>query len=443
MQLRNPESVSIDDDHGRGSLDVDTDFDHGRRNKDLDPVAAGLMGEAAHRVVLLLAGHPAVQHSDAQACKGARRQLLGDFDDRCDWGLVGGIRVGLTAPICVLPNPRAHDEDPVTGLHLLAHSRPGSLDQGRLLPRRDNMGSDGRAASRKLAQGGDIQVAEHGHGDGTRDGSRRHDEHVGPHATACLCREGSPLLDAESMLLVDDDEAEVTELDGVLQQGVRAHDDACIPGDHVKQLAAPGRGALGAGEERHLRRAGIAAEHSGLGQRPEHRGDRPVVLHREYLRRREQRCLTTGVDHAEHRPEGHDCLPAPDITLDEPVHRMTRCKVVGDLLADLDLSAGEGERQALVEGPLKRTATDDPGGRGELGHRCLSLGEHDLQDERLLESQASMRLRHLAVARGPVHLSKGLREADDSLHLPHPLGNRIREVAQRVEDDADGTGDLP
>ena len=44
-----------------------------------------------------------------------------------------------------------------------------------------------------------------------------------------LGAQGVALLDAEAVLLVDDDEAEVGELDAFLQQGVRADDDAGPP----------------------------------------------------------------------------------------------------------------------------------------------------------------------------------------------------------------------
>ena len=41
-----------------------------------------------------------------------------------------------------------------------------------------------------------------------------------------LGAQGVALLDAEAVLLVDDDQPEVGELDALLQQGVRADDDA-------------------------------------------------------------------------------------------------------------------------------------------------------------------------------------------------------------------------
>ena len=49
-----------------------------------------------------------------------------------------------------------------------------------------------------------------------------------------------PLLDAEAVLLVDHDQAQVGELDLLLDQGVGADDDAGVAGGHVEQRLARG-----------------------------------------------------------------------------------------------------------------------------------------------------------------------------------------------------------
>ena len=61
--------------------------------------------------------------------------------------------------------------------------------------------------------------------------------------TLRLAAQGVALLDAEAVLLVDDDQAEVVELDAVLDQRVRADDDAGVAGDDVEQRRRRAGGA--------------------------------------------------------------------------------------------------------------------------------------------------------------------------------------------------------
>ena len=68
----------------------------------------------------------------------------------------------------------------------------------------------GERPARQLGQGRGLHVAEHGHRDRARDRRRGHDQHVrrlGP-----LLPQRVSLLDAEPVLLVDDDQGEVVEL---------------------------------------------------------------------------------------------------------------------------------------------------------------------------------------------------------------------------------------
>ena len=68
------------------------------------------------------------------------------------------------------------------------------------------------------------------------------------------------------MLLVDHDEAEVGELDVLLEQGVGADDDAGLPGDHPRAWRRPRRLGHRAGEQRDRRRLVGTAEHAAAGQ---------------------------------------------------------------------------------------------------------------------------------------------------------------------------------
>lgn len=200
----------------------------------------------------------------------------------------------------------------------------------------------------ELVQDGRLQVAEDGHGDRARNRGGGHHEEV--RGLFALAAQGVPLLDAEPVLLVHHDQAQVVELHLVLDQRMRPDDDPRLGGDQVEQCLPPPGRPHGPGEQHHLGGVLGATEHAALGQLPHHLGDRPVVLLGEHLGGREHRGLTARVDDGEHGAQGHHRLAASDLSLEEPVHRMLRGQVVEDLLGDLQLALGEGEGQLGVEG---------------------------------------------------------------------------------------------
>ncbi len=109
---------------------------------------------------------------------------------------------------------------------------------------------------------------------------------------SALAAQRVALLDAEPVLLVDDDQPEVGEVDGVLDQRVGADDDAGVAADD-RRAARARRAAVPCEPVSSATRVpmSVAAEQPALGQRAEHRGDRPVVLLGEHLGRGEQRRL--------------------------------------------------------------------------------------------------------------------------------------------------------
>ena len=157
------------------------------------------------------------------------------------------------------------------------------------------------------------------------------------------------LLDAEAVLLVDDDEGEVEEVDVLLQQRVGADDDAGVAADDVEQGAAALGGRLAAGEQRHPGAVLGAAQHAALGEVAEHRGDGAVVLRGEHLGGGEQRGLPTGIHGREHRAQGDHGLAGADLALEQAVHRHVAPQLVGDGRGHLALAGGERERQPRVE----------------------------------------------------------------------------------------------
>ena len=157
------------------------------------------------------------------------------------------------------------------------------LEPGGLVEERDDVGLDRGPAGRELGERRDLEVAEHGHRDGARDRRRGHHQDVGRRAR--LVGERGPLLDAEPVLLVDDDQAEVGEGDLLLEQRVGAdHDAGLAAGGPQHRLLALGL-AHRAGEQRDGGALGRAAEHAAGREVAEQRGDRAVVLLREHLGR--------------------------------------------------------------------------------------------------------------------------------------------------------------
>ena len=269
-------------------------------------------------------------------------------------------------------------------LDLLADAAPHPVDPVRLLGQGYDAGLHGCAAGGKLGQGGDLEVAEDGHRDGARDRRRGHHQDVG--RGAGLVGEGGPLLDAEAVLLVDDDEAEVGELHVLLEQGVGADHEAGLAARSVEHRLGPGGLRHRAGEQDHAGGVGVAAEHAAGREVAEHRGDRAEVLLREDLGRGQQCCLAAGVDDPQHRPQRDQGLAGADLALEQPVHRVGARQVGLDLGRDLLLATGQGERQPRVEGGQQPSPTA-AGLTAEQGQLGSAPGEDELGHQRLVESE--------------------------------------------------------
>ena len=132
------------------------------------------------------------------------------------------------------------------------------------------------------------------------------------------------LLDAEPVLFVDDDHAEAMKLDGILQQRVRADDDARLTGGDLVAHLLASAAATSTRQQRDPRRLVGTTELSGHRQRPEHVADRSGMLGGKHFRGGQQRTLVAGVDHLQHRQHRDDGLARADLTLQHPVHRPTR-----------------------------------------------------------------------------------------------------------------------
>ena len=226
--------------------------------------------EGGHDPVLLVGGSRPCRMPTRRPASGPCRELRGHVQDgerraagvlarrpRLDVGVAAvgvpaslGIRAAGLAVVRRVADPRAHHVGLAAGRDLLAHPLPGPVQVVGPFRGRHHVRGDRRPAGRQLAEGGDLEVAEHRHRHRPRDRRRGHHQHVRPGAGRLLAQR-VPLLDAEPVLLVDDDQAKVGELDLVLEQGVGADHDPGVAGEHVAQRAAARPHAGRAGQQRH------------------------------------------------------------------------------------------------------------------------------------------------------------------------------------------------
>src|SRR6185437_8753307 len=83
-------------------------------------------------------------------------------------------------------------------------------------------GGDGMTARGKLAQDTRVEVAIKSERECARNRRGRQMEDVWHQSASCLLVERGPLVDAEPVLLVDDDQRQPVEIDFLFDQGVRA-----------------------------------------------------------------------------------------------------------------------------------------------------------------------------------------------------------------------------
>ena len=193
------------------------------------------------------------------------------------------------------------------------------------------------------------------------------------------------LLHAEAVLLVDDDEAEIGELDRLLDQGVRPDHDPCLPRADLLERVPPAVRGEGPGQQRH--------RHADPVEQP---GDRPEMLAGEQVRRSEQRALAPRLRRGGERPGSDRGLARPDVPLEQAEHRRVAGQVSPQRVDRGGLVRGQ------VEGPadLRGERLDDRGpdrGIGLVGHldpwrrvpRPLAAPpDHpDLQREELVEGE--------------------------------------------------------
>ena len=124
-----------------------------------------------------------------------------------------------------------------------------------------------------------------------------------------LGRQRKALLDAETVLLVDDCEREVAKSDIGLHQRMGADDNRGQAGGEARQHRGAGSPLFTPGQKADLDagRRGVALQCR-------------MVLACEDLGWRHQCCLTTALDRGQHCDQRHDRLAAADIALEQPHH---------------------------------------------------------------------------------------------------------------------------
>ena len=238
-------------------------------------------------------------------------------------------------------------------------------------------------------------------------------------------------MDAEAVLLVDHHQAEVAEIDALLEDGVGADDEVDVaggePGDGLLALAA----ALAAGEHGD-------AHAGGVGKR----GDGAGVLADEQLGRRHQRGLGAALDNGRGGEQGDHGLARADVALEQAEHALRLGEVGGDLGERVLLAAGEIEGEG-GDDRLGQAAVALPGRAGRFPLAVADDGERKLGGEQFVIGEPDeMRAGRFEVGRlfGIVRGAEGRGEGRPLLAVDHrriePLGQR-REAVDRLADGAD------
>ena len=227
------------------------------------------------------------------------------------------------------------------------------------------------------------------------------------HVRARALGERLALLDAESVLLVDDGDGKVAELDSLLDERVRADDDVRAEEGRPVALARSTR-------EQAAADADLRAQV----------GDRRVVLLGERLGRRHHRALAAVLDGPQERVQRDDGLAGADVSLQQPLHRNGAGEVVVDLADRLLLIRRQRERQCLA------VARDHVAGRAERRSEralagCGAARDAALQEKQLLERETAARDLGLLLRRRPM-------EGDDRVALQREPFARTQLGRKRV-----------
>ena len=282
------------------------------------------------------------------------------------------------------------------------------------------------AARGRLVEHRHVEVAVDRVGDRPRNRRGRHHQRV---RLGLPLLEHRPLEHAEAVLLVDHHEAEVLELGGSRDEGLRADDDSRGAGGDPGERRIPLLRRLAADEQFHLDAA--------AGEQP---GERLVVLAGEQFRGRHDRRLESlgrvgrhpRADRGEHRVDRDRRLAAPHVPLEKAVHRLRPGHVGGDLPADPLLGGGECEGKPGADPGVEPGVDRDRRRRLRLLLPAAVHPQGQLEHEQLLvDEPPPCRVDHLT-ARRAVDLAKGPFDRQETLRGEHLLRDRLGADARGV-----------
>src|SRR5574339_1013741 len=87
--------------------------------------------------------------------------------------------------------------------------------------------------------------------------------------------------------------------------------------------------------------------------------------------------------------EGNNCLAAPDITLEQPIHGMRSLEILNDLLENSFLRVCRMERQNLLHGSANPVIRFKPDAARQL-RLLLPQREYEFEEEEFLEDQPAV-----------------------------------------------------
>ena len=349
MQLGQPESVRAVHDEGVGVRDVDAVFHDRRADEDVNLA----LPECHHDSLEFVLVHLSVGNRDTR------------------------LRHEIAHPGC-RPidgvDPVVHEED-----LSIADEFPADRRRDLSVLIRPDIGQDRQSLLGRSLDGRHFANARQGHLERARNGGRRHGEDVdrGAQRLDVLL-----VLDAEALLLVDDEESEVLEPHIRGEQSMGSDDDVDA--------------AVGEASE-DLLRLGIGVEAREPSDRHRERGvatrEGSEVLLDEQGRGHEHRDLGSVLNRLERRPDGDLGLAIADVTTDHAIHGDLALHVgldlvyAGELVGRLDIGEGVFEfvlpRSVGGEGAtLRRRASgiepdqfprDLPHGASRPGFRSLPV----------------------------------------------------------------------
>ncbi len=201
VQLGQTHAVSVLDDEGVAVAHVNACLNEGGADEDVDLAVEQMLPDGVELVLSHLAvgdAHPGTGHHLAH---------------------MGGGGLDVLHPVVQIVDLPAPGQ-------LFLHG----LGQDDIVVLEDEC-LHGLALDGRLLDGGQVADAAHGHVQGAGDGGGREGQHI--HADEVLFQL-LLVLDAEALLLIDDDKAQVVEADILGQQAVGAHHDV-----HAARLQAP------------------------------------------------------------------------------------------------------------------------------------------------------------------------------------------------------------